>query len=132
MLMTFDGPLRPLGAWLQAIFEARHAASTKFWAKAVERCHTIGDLRDVMARRVPPPTADYYFGGADDEITMGDNERAFQAVRLNPRMGVKFDDVNMKVTVSRRRDKHAGDSGACRKSQEPLAARRSGSGRGGL
>jgi L-lactate dehydrogenase (cytochrome) len=99
MLMTFDGPLRPLGAWLQAIFEARHAASTKVWAKAVEGCHTIGDLRDVMARRVPPPTADYYFGGADDEITMGDNERAFQAVRLNPHMGMKFDEVDMKVTV---------------------------------
>ena len=30
---------------------------------------------------------------------MGDNERAFQAVRLNPRMGVRFGDVNMKVTV---------------------------------
>ena len=27
-----------------------------------------------MARRVPPPTADYYFGAADREITMGDNE----------------------------------------------------------
>ena len=48
------------------------------------------DLRDVMARRVPPPTADYYFGAADDEITMGDNERAFRQVRLNPRMGVKL------------------------------------------
>jgi hypothetical protein len=99
MLMTFDGPWRPLGAWLQAIFEARHAASTKFWAKAVEGCHTIGDLRDVMARHVPPPTADYYFGGADAEITMADNVRAFQAVRLNPRMGVKFDEVDMKFTV---------------------------------
>src|SRR6476620_573334 len=99
MRITFDGPLRRVGAGLQAIFEARHAASRKYWAKAVEGCHTIGDLRDVMARRVPPPTADYYFGGADDEITMGDNERAFQAVRLNPRMGVRFGDVNMKVTV---------------------------------
>jgi isopentenyl diphosphate isomerase/L-lactate dehydrogenase-like FMN-dependent dehydrogenase len=99
MLITFDGPLRRAGAGLQAIFEARHAASTKYWAKAVEGSHTIGDLRDVMARRVPAPTADYYFGGADDEITMGDNERAFQAVRLNPRMGVRFGDVNMKVTV---------------------------------
>ena len=99
MLMTFDGPLRRVGATLHVIFEARHAASTKYWSKAVEGCHTIGDLRDVMARRVPPPTADYYFGAADDEITMGDNERAFQAVRLNPRMGVIFGDVDMKVTV---------------------------------
>ena len=99
MLMTFEGPLRRVGAALHAIFEARHAASTKYWSKAVEGCHTIGDLRDVMARRVPPPTADYYFGAADDEITMGDNERAFQAVRLNPRMGVIFGDVDMKVTV---------------------------------
>jgi isopentenyl diphosphate isomerase/L-lactate dehydrogenase-like FMN-dependent dehydrogenase len=99
MLMTFDGPLRRVGAGLQAIFKARHARSTKYWAKAVEGCHTIGDLRDLMARRVPPPTADYYFGGADNEITMGDNERAFQAVRLNPRMGVKFDVVDMKVRV---------------------------------
>lgn len=51
MLITFDGRLRGVGAGLQAIFEARHAASTKYWAKAVERCQTIGDLRDVMARR---------------------------------------------------------------------------------
>ena len=99
MLITFDGRRRHVGAGLQAIFEARHTASTKYWAKVVEGCHTIGDLRDVMARRVPPPTADYYFGAADEEITMADNEKAFQAVRLNPRNGVKFGDVEMKVTV---------------------------------
>jgi hypothetical protein len=45
---------------------------------------------------------------------MGDNERAFQAVRLNPRMGMKFDEVESHRVG--RRDKHAGDRGAGRKS----------------
>ena len=70
MLVRFDGLKRPVGVALRAIFAARHAASTKYWADVVNNtCHTIDDLRAVMARRVPPPTADYYFGAADREIT---------------------------------------------------------------
>jgi hypothetical protein len=60
MLVRFDGLKRPVGVALQAIFAARHAASTQYWADVVNTtCHTIDDLRAVMARRVPPPTADY-------------------------------------------------------------------------
>src|SRR5256885_14093850 len=56
MLVTFDGLKRPVGVALQAIFAARHAASTQYWADVVNTtCHTIDDLRAVMARRVPPP-----------------------------------------------------------------------------
>ena len=100
MLVRFDGLKRPVGAALKAIFAARHAASTKYWADVVNNtCHTIDDLRAVMARRVPPPTADYYFGAADREITMGDNERAFREARLKPRMGLHLDTVTMHTTV---------------------------------
>src|SRR5436305_6233180 len=82
MLVTFDGLKRPVGAALHAICAARHAASTQYWADVVNHtCHTIDDLRAVMARRVPPPTADYYFGAADREITMGENERALREAR---------------------------------------------------
>ena len=92
MLVTFDGLKRPVGVALQAIFAARHAASTKYWADVVNNtCHTIDDLRAVMARRVPPPTADYYVGAADREITLGENERAFRAARFKPRMGLNLD-----------------------------------------
>ena len=100
MLVTFDGLKRPVGVALQALFAARHAASTQYWADVVNNtCHTIDDLRAVMARRVPPPTADYYFGAADREITMGDNERAFREARLKPRMGLHLDTVTMHTTV---------------------------------
>jgi hypothetical protein len=100
MLITFDGLKRPVGAALHAIFAARHTASTKYWADVVNTtCHTIDDLRAVMARRVPPPTADYYFGAADREITMGDNERALREARFKPRMGLNFDTVTMHTTV---------------------------------
>src|SRR5436305_14380127 len=100
MLVTFDGLKRPVGVALQAIFAARHAASTKYWADVVNTtCHTIDDLRAVMARRVPPPTADYYFGAADREITMGDNERALREARFKPRMGLRLDTVTMNTTV---------------------------------
>src|SRR6266702_5588127 len=100
MLVTFNGLKRPVGAALHAIFAARHAASTKYWADVVNNtCHTIDDLRAVMARRVPPPTADYYFGAADREITMGENERALREARLKPRMGLHLDTVTMHTTV---------------------------------
>ena len=100
MLVTFDGLKRPVGAALHAIFAARHAASTKYWADVVNNtCHTIDDLRAVMARRVPPPTADYYFGAADREITMDENERALREARFKPRMGLNLDTVTMHTTV---------------------------------
>src|SRR5919206_855291 len=35
MLVTFNGLKRPVGAALHAIFSARHAASTKYWADVV-------------------------------------------------------------------------------------------------
>ena len=85
---------------LRALFVARHAASTQYWADVVNTtCHTIDDLRAVMARRVPPPTADYYFGAADREITMGENERALREARFKPRMGLHLDTVTMHTTV---------------------------------
>ena len=83
MLVRFDGLKRPVGVALQATSQLV-AASTQYWADVVNNtCHTIDDLRAVMAQRVPPPTADYYFGAADREITMGDNERAFREARLS-------------------------------------------------
>ena len=48
---------------------------------------------------MPPPTADYYFGAADREITMGDNEKALREARFKPRMGLNLDTVTMHTTV---------------------------------
>src|SRR5919198_4331837 len=76
MLITFDGLKRPVGAALKAIFAARHAASTQYWADIVNTtCHTIDDLRAVMARRGPPPTPDYFFRAPGRGITMGGKEK---------------------------------------------------------
>src|SRR5436305_11615602 len=66
MLVTFDGLKRPVGAALHALFAARHAASTQYWADVVNTtCHTIDDLRAVMVRRVRRPTGGSYSGAAD-------------------------------------------------------------------
>jgi hypothetical protein len=50
MLVTFDGLKRPVGAALHALFAARHAASTQYWADIVNTtCHTMA----IFAQ--PPP-----------------------------------------------------------------------------
>src|SRR4029453_8191602 len=100
MLVRFDGLKRPVGVALQAIFAARHGASTKYWSDVAHTTWpSLGDPRAVMARRVPPPTADYYFGAADREITMGENERALREARFKPRMGLHLDTVTTPTTV---------------------------------
>src|SRR2546430_12479940 len=72
MLVRFDGLKRPVGVALQAIFAARHAASTRYWADVVNTtCHTIDDLRAVMARRRSPPTPGYIFLASCPVVTLG-------------------------------------------------------------
>lgn len=47
-------------------------------ARRLARCHEIEDLRRVARRRIPGPVFDYVDGGADEEITLRANRRAFQ------------------------------------------------------
>ena len=50
----------------------------------------IEDLRPLAARRVPKAVFDYLDGGAEGEVTLRENCRAFQDVSFRPRHAVTF------------------------------------------
>src|SRR5438105_2510759 len=46
---------------------------------------TIDDLHALASARLPRMAYDYYASGADDEVTLGDNEAAWRRIRLRPK-----------------------------------------------
>jgi L-lactate dehydrogenase (cytochrome) len=59
----------------------------------------IADLRRMAERRLPPVVFDYIDGGAEDEITLRDNERAFADVTFRPRQCVDTPNPDLRTTV---------------------------------
>ena len=59
----------------------------------------IADLRRLAQRRVPKAVFDYLDGGAEDEITLGENCRAFRDILFRPRQAVAFSNCDLRVTV---------------------------------
>lgn len=55
--------------------------------RVLARCHEIEDLRRAARKRLPRPVFGYVDGGADAELTLAANSRAFQARRFYPRVG---------------------------------------------
>ncbi len=47
---------------------------------------SVADLRRIARRRLPRGVFDYIDGGAEDEVTLGRNERAFDRVEFAPRV----------------------------------------------
>ena len=58
----------------------------------------IADLRLAARRRLPRAVFDYIDGGADAEITLRENSRAFQAISLRPRCAVQVG-ADLRTTV---------------------------------
>jgi L-lactate dehydrogenase (cytochrome) len=59
----------------------------------------ISDFRPLAQRRLPKSVFDYLDGGADGEITLRENCRAFDDILFRPRCAVAFSDCGMKTTV---------------------------------
>jgi L-lactate dehydrogenase (cytochrome) len=59
----------------------------------------IADFRRMAKRRLPPVVFDYIDGGAEDEITLRANERAFADVTFRPRQCVETPDPDLRTTV---------------------------------
>ena len=59
----------------------------------------IADLRRMAQRRLPPVVFDYIDGGAEDEITLRANERAFADVTFRPRQCVQTPNPDLRTTV---------------------------------
>ena len=66
---------------------------------SVDDALTTEDLWSLMRRRVPPIVSEYFRGGADDEITLKGNVKAFQQTVLNACGATHVDNLNTTTQV---------------------------------
>ena len=59
----------------------------------------IEDLRRMAHRRLPRVVFDYLDGGAEGELTLRENSRAFEEIYFRPRAAVAFSDTQLGVRV---------------------------------
>ena len=62
-------------------------------------CHNFQDFRTLAKQRLPGPIFNYIDGGADDEVTLSKNTRAFENCDLLPSVLKGVSDVDMSVMV---------------------------------
>ncbi len=66
---------------------------------ASPRVVSIGDLRPLARKRLPRVVFDYIDGGAEGEITLRENCRAFEELSFRPRQAVAVPQCNMATRV---------------------------------
>jgi L-lactate dehydrogenase (cytochrome) len=66
---------------------------------ASPRVVCIDDLRPMARRRVPRAVFDYLDGGAEGEVTLRENCRAFEDVTFRPRHAVSLSDCDLRCRV---------------------------------
>lgn len=66
---------------------------------ASHRVVNIADLRRLAQRRLPRIVFDYIDGGAEAEVTLRENSRAFDAVTFRPRCAVATSTCDLRTTV---------------------------------
>lgn len=54
--------------------------------RSVDRCFSIEDLRTKAKKRIPAPVFHYMDGAAEDEVTLGQNQKAFSKYQIVPRV----------------------------------------------
>jgi L-lactate dehydrogenase (cytochrome) len=64
-----------------------------------DRIINIEDLRLAARRRLPRVVFDYIDGGADGEITMRENMRAFESITFQPKCAVRTPECDLATTV---------------------------------
>ena len=65
----------------------------------VARAVNIADLRLAAKRRLPRAVFDYIDGGAEAELTLRENCRAFEALPLRPRCAVSTPPIDLSTTI---------------------------------
>jgi L-lactate dehydrogenase (cytochrome) len=63
------------------------------------RVVNVQDFRPLARRRLPKVVFDYLDGGAEDEITLRENRRAFEDVAFRPRHAVAFAESDVRTRV---------------------------------
>src|SRR6476469_9290636 len=79
--------------------EKRMSRSRASRAVASPRVVNVEDLRPIARRRLPRVVFDYLDGGAEGEVTLRDNCRAFEEVTFRPRHAVAVGDCDLSTTV---------------------------------
>jgi isopentenyl diphosphate isomerase/L-lactate dehydrogenase-like FMN-dependent dehydrogenase len=65
----------------------------------ISRAINIDDLRRLASRRLPPVVFGYLDGGADGELTLKENCRAFESVIFRPRQAVSLGACDLRTRV---------------------------------
>jgi len=68
-------------------------------AMSISRAVNIDDLRLMAQQRVPKPIFDYLDGGAEGEVTLRENVRAFETVTFRPRNAIAVPQVDLRTRV---------------------------------
>ena len=70
-------------------------------ARSIASPHVVSihDFRPIAQRRLPKAVFDYLDGGADGEMTLRENCRAFDDISFRPRCAVAFRECGLKTTV---------------------------------
>jgi len=66
---------------------------------SINRAVNIEDLRKKAQQRLPKSVFDYLDGGAEAEITLRENIRAFEAVTFRPRNAINVPQCDLRTTV---------------------------------
>jgi len=66
---------------------------------SISRAVNIDDLRLMAQQRVPKPIFDYLDGGAEGEVTLRENVRAFETVTFRPRNAIAVPQVDLRTRV---------------------------------
>jgi L-lactate dehydrogenase (cytochrome) len=67
--------------------------------RRLSACHDIGDLRAAGRRLIPRPVFDYVDGGADEELSLRANVKAFRQFRFRPRALVDVSEPDMSTLL---------------------------------
>lgn len=76
-------------------------SGTPVSARSIGSPHVVSihDFRPIAQRRLPKAVFDYLDGGADGEMTLRENCRAFDDITFRPRCAVAFRECGLKTTV---------------------------------
>lgn len=67
--------------------------------RRLARSATVEDFRRIARRRLPRGVFDYIDGGAEDELTLAENKKAYRKLTFSPRVLRDVSDVSMSTTL---------------------------------
>ena len=70
------------------------------WTRPGRALYSVAEARRKAERSLPPILWDFIEGGGGREITLADNEEAFQRVKFSPRLAAGVTNPDMRTTVA--------------------------------